>query len=370
MSILRTLCSLGACRVETSNTHDTSLGDFSPNAECFLPFPLNEMKELAPAYIAQAARNTTAVRLALSKPSKKDSRSMLRMRPLHTAALFNSTSHVSQNGIATGCLFGTAQREVGGPLNSHSITCSLRNEGWAEGGGSNQLLNKNTAINEGTAPYESHNAPATSTCTLSPEVCTTINQLKAAVQALHALLPNKNSNGHTMSTIIVTNTIHDFLYATTIIINSTTQLILLISIDYTTWAIACVLNATTHTLATAISNLTYHASYLTACTASLCPTSSTISTMMQNASQIAGITSSTTYTSLCVYAALKPTASHGTAKIKNKANTTGAKNKTKISKQLSRDRTNSKLTAASTLSTAGHHAVAQAPLIHALKMSR
>ena len=291
---------------------------------------------------------------------------MLRMRPLHTAALFNSTSHVSQNGIATGCLFGTAQREVGGPLNSHSVTCSLRNEGWAEGGGSNQLLNKNTAINEGTAPYESHNAPATSTCTLSPEVCTTINQLKAAVQALHALLPNKNSNGHTMSTIIVTNTIHYFLYATTIIISSTTQLILLISIDYTTWAIACVLNATTHTLATAISNLTYHASYLTACTASLCPTSSTISTMMQNGSQIAGITSSTTY----VYAALKPTASHGTAKIKNKANTTGAKNKTKISKQLSRDRTNSKLTAASTLSTAGHHAVAQAPLIHALKMSR
>ena len=58
MSTLRTLCSLGACRVETSNTHDTSLGDFSPNAECFLPFPLNEMKELAPAYIAQAARNT------------------------------------------------------------------------------------------------------------------------------------------------------------------------------------------------------------------------------------------------------------------------------------------------------------------------
>ena len=53
----------------------------------------------------------------------------------------------------------------------------------------------------------------------------------------------------------------------------------------------------------------YYANYLYA-------SSNTISTAMQNASEIAGITTSTITTSLCVYAAVKPPASHGT-KTKN-----------------------------------------------------
>ena len=89
--------------------------------------------------------------------------------------------------------------------------------------------------------------------------------------------------------------------------------------------------------------------------------SNTISTTMQNASEIAGITTSTITTSLCVYAALNPTASHGTKKLNKKANTTGTKNKTKISQKISRDRTNDKLNAASTRSTAGHHIIEKNP---------
>ena len=61
-------------------------------------------------------------------------------------------------------------------------------------------------------------------------------------------------------------------------------------------------------LTTVGKNMVYYANYLYA-------SSHTISTAMQNAHEIAGITTSTITTSLCVYAALNPPASHGTKKL-------------------------------------------------------